>query len=231
MRSAKMQKLRSVSRFLHAGVLVSIVLLLAACGVESRNTPPASWPVVPASRDNKRPPIDPKVVREDVERHQRFGEVRKAACPRRILDRIEEYPPFPAINILEGLKYVTISDDTSRGKYEKVIELTDLGRRELASDLEEQANRYIITVARREYVPGLERYENAPRRDDRLVVSFQWKWKPLNALGERLTLWAPYSNRDEHGGRATYQRTADGWKLDDLWLDRNAVDYVWGVYK
>jgi hypothetical protein len=41
--------------------------------------------------------------------------LRKAACPRRIPDRVEERRPFPAIDILHGLQYVTISDDSSRG--------------------------------------------------------------------------------------------------------------------
>jgi len=120
---------------------------------------------------------------------------------------------------------------TARGSYEKVIELTDTGRQELANDLETTEDKYFITIARREYVPGLERFEKAPGRDDRLVVSFQWRWKPLNPLGERLDLRAPYSDRKEHGGRATYERNADEWKFAELWLDSDSKDYVRGLYK
>jgi hypothetical protein len=112
-----------------------------------------------------------------------------------------------------------------------VIELTGTGRQNLAKDLEEEPGRYVITIARREYLPGLERFEKAPRRDDRVIVSFRWKWKPLNPPGERLDLRAPYSDRTEHAGRATYVRAGDGWKLDELWLDRDARDYVRGIYK
>lgn len=218
-----------VTGVLRVSVFLPILLIFcAAC------TPKISDPArdgVPGNSAKKPQPIAPSVVQEDVEQQAAFQEVRKAACPRRIPDRIEARPPFPAINILEGLQYVTISDDTSHGMYEKVIELTDTGRQTFASYLEEESERYIITIARREYLPGREQYENAPGRTDRIVVSFQWQWKPLNPLGERLNLWAPYSDRNEHQGRATYTQTGGVWKLDEVWLDRNHRDYVGGVYK
>ncbi|MBI4749632.1 MAG: hypothetical protein HY774_14180 [Acidobacteria bacterium] len=221
--------IRTITGFLRASVfLLTFLIFLAAC------TPKTSDPAgnaVPQNSAKKLQPIAPSVVQKDVEHQEAFQEVRKAACPRRIPDRIEARPPFPAINILEGLQYVTISDDTSQGMYEKVIELTDTGRQTFADQLEEEPNRYIITIAQREYLPGFERYENAPGRTDRIVVSFQWQWKPLNPLGERLNLWAPYSDRNEHQGRATYVETGGVWKLDEVWLDRNHRDYVGGVYK
>ena len=206
----------------------TIILLLTACGTKAPDTPDSASP---AGQGGERPPIALEVIRQDVEQHESFQQVRKAACPRRIPDRIEQFRPWPAINVLEGLKYATISDDSSRGIYEKVIELTDMGRQELANDLESTEDKYFITIARREYVGGLERFEKAPGRDDRLVVSFQWRWKPLNPLGERLDLRAPYSDRNEHGGRARYERNADEWKFAELWLDSDSKDYVRGVYK
>jgi hypothetical protein len=220
-----------VAGLLRASVFVLAIVLLAACNSKAPGTSGGASAKSPGSRSGERPPIDPEVVRQEVEQQESFKQLRKAACPRRIPDRQEERRPFPAINILEGLQYVRISDDSSRGSYEKVIELTDTGHRNLANDLEDEPERYLIRIARREYLPGLERFEKAPGRDDRLVVSFRWHWKPLNALGERLDLRAPYSDRTEHQGRATYMRSGDGWKLDDLWLDSNARDYVRGVYK
>ena len=207
--------------------IATLVLLLTACGTKAPNAPDGAS----QARDSERPPIALEVIRQDVEQHESFQQVRKAACPRRIPDRIEQFRPWPAINVLQGLKYATISDDSSRGTYEKVIELTDMGRQELANELETTEDKYFITIARREYVPGLERFEKAPGRDDRLVVSFQWRWKPLNPLGERLDLRAPYSDRKEHGGRATYERNADEWKFAELWVDSDSKDYVRGVYR
>jgi hypothetical protein len=214
----------------------TVLLLFIACSTKSPeakapDTPDIGNRILRANEGHKPLPIDPAVVRADVERHQSWGRLRKAACPRRILDRSEERPPFPAINLLEGLKYATITNDTSRGKYEQVIELTDLGRRTLAGFIEEEMERYIITLAKREYLPGMEHYEKAPKRDDAMIVSFEWRWKPLNTLGERFNLWAPLRDRNEHSGRATYVRTADGWKLEDVWLMWDHRDYVWGVYK
>ena len=217
---------------LPASMLVpTVLLLLTSCGSKPPDAPGGATPKSEARLGGELPPIDPELVREEVEQHERFGQLRKAACPRRIPDRIEQRHPFPAIDILEGLNYVTISDDSSRGIYEKVIELTDTGRRDLADYLEEEPNRYVITIAQREYLPGSERFKNAPGRDDRVFVRFRWQWKALNPLGERLNLSAPYSDRLEHEGRVTYQRTGEGWSLDDLWLDRDGRDYVFGVYK
>lgn len=219
-------------RTLRAPLLLLSGLLAAGCGGRSPNGSPdagrAAAPSPPAPR-GERTPIDPGVVRADVEGHDDFGSPRKAACPRRIEDRHEERRRYPAIDVLEGLGYVTISDDTSRGAYEKVVELTDTGRRELGGDLEEDAERYVVTVARREYLAGSERFENAPNRTDRVVVSFRWRWKGTNALGERLDTSAPFSTRPEHQGRATYDRAGDGWALRELWLDRDGRDYTRGV--
>jgi hypothetical protein len=217
--------------FLRAGILLAALVLLNGCGASSR--PPVGNTGVDSqsSQAGAAAPIALQVLREDVEKQESFRQVRKAACPRRIPDRIEARPPFPAINILEGLRFVSVSDDSSRGLYEKVIDLTEAGRRELANDLEETPERYLITIARREYLPGMERFEYAPRDNDRLVVSFQWRWQGLNPLGERLNLEAPFSNRNEHQGRATYRRAADGWKFEELWLQSDNRDYVGGVYK
>jgi len=177
------------------------------------------------------PPIGPEVVRQDVEQHESWGQLRKAACPRRVIDRIEAMRPFHALSLMEGLRYVTITDDTSRGVYEKVVELTEVGRRDLSNNIEEEPGRYIIAIARREYLPGTERFEKCPRQDDCVLVDFKWKYKPLNAVGERIDLRAPHSDRVEHGGRSKYVRHTEGWKLEELWLQEDHRDYVRGVYK
>lgn len=216
-------------RFLRAALLFLSGLLAAGCGARSPHGSPEAGsdaaPAPPPPRD-ARTPVDPAVLRADVEGHEDFRSPRKAACPRRIPDRHEERRRHPAIDVLEGLGYVTISDDASRGAYEKVVELTDTGREELGGALEEDAERYVVTVARREYLPGSERFENAPGRTDRVVVSFRWRWKGINALGERLDMSAPFSTRPEHQGRATYERDGGGWRLREVWLDRDGRDYT-----
>lgn len=217
--------------FLRAPLLCLSGLLLVACGAKSpHGSPDAGSASVQRARLSEAiptpTPIEPGVVRADVEGDGDFRTVRKAACPRRIPDRHEERRGYPAINILEGLDYVTISDDSSRGMYEKVIELTSTGRQDLSNDLEEQAEQYVITIARREYLAGTERFEYAPNRTDRLVVSFRWRWKGINALGERLNMDAPWSNRPEHQGRATYDRVGEGWQLQEIWLDHDARNYL-----
>jgi hypothetical protein len=109
------------------------------------------------------------------------------------------------------------------------MELTPLGRQALGPHLREEAERYVVTLAEREYVAGSERWEWAPNRKDRLSVDFDWRWKPLNEVGARLTMTAPHSTREEHPGRAWYQRDGDGWRSDDVWISDDARDYTWKV--
>jgi hypothetical protein len=179
--------------------------------------------------ERKPPPIAPETVRADVERQESWGQVRKAACPRRLPDRIEQLNRWHALSILHGLKYVTVTDDTSLGTYDKVITLTPAGRQVFREDLVEEANRYVISIARREYLPGLERFEPCAKRDNCIVVGFRWQWKGLNPLGDRIDLSAPFTTRPDHEGRATYVRTGDGWKLEDVWLQWDHRDYMHGV--
>jgi hypothetical protein len=219
-----------VADLLRTGLPI-ILLLFAACSSKAPGEFDRTRRESQTKQEDKRPPIAPEVVREKVEQQENFKQVRKAACPRRIPDRIERRAPFPAIDVLHGLQYVTITDDSSRGIYEKVIELTGPGRLDLARHLEEQTERYIITIGQREYLPGSETFDYPYGRDDRLFVSFRWQWKALNPLGERLTLWIPYSGRTYLHGRATYARTANGWKFEDVWLESSGADYVGGLYK
>jgi hypothetical protein len=209
--------------------LAIALLLLTACRPPETGTPRSrSKPKPPAA---PRTPIEAARVQKDVEESSDFQKVRKAACPRRVLDRDEQMRPFPAFALLKNLSYATVSDDTSRGVYEKTIELNDSGRAALGPFLEEEAERYVITVARREYVAGREQFDFAPGNPDRLFVEIFWRWKPINRLGEGLDMWTPEGDGPEHHGRATYDRTSAGWNLAELWLDRNNRDYVGGVYR
>lgn len=212
-------------------VFATVILFLTVCSTKAPSSGGNTGSESQETPGEKRPPIALKVVQGDVERHAKWGELRKASCPRRIADRSEARRPFPAIDILHGLQYVTISDDSSGGAYEKVIELTSTGRRNLANNIKEESAGYIIDIAQREYLPGFEQFDTAAGRDDGIIVSFRWRWRPLNALGERLNLSAPSSDRAEHQGRATYVRAGDEWKLKDLWLQENARDYKGGLYK
>lgn len=213
-----------------ASMLAASVLLLAGCGAETpdeaASTTAAKAEAAPQSDSH---PIPAAVVQQNVERHRDFQKKRQAACPRRLPDRHEELRRFPAIAILEGLGYATVANDSSRGTYDKVIELTGTGRIGMMNHVSMEGDRYVITIAEREYVAGSERYNEAPGRSDRMFVEFRWRWRPLNPLGERLTLDAPYSGQKEHPGRATYTLTAGSWKLTELWLDHDNRDYTRGV--
>ena len=174
-------------------------------------------------------PVDYATVRRDVEALERWRQPRKGACPRWIVDRSEERRLHPLIDVMQGLKYVTVSDGQLYGKYVKSMELTPLGRQALGARLVEEDERYVVTIAEREFAAGSERWSWAPNRQDRLEVEFSWVWKPLNEVGARLTMTAPHSIRDEHFGRVWYQRDGDGWRLDDVSISDDARDYLWRV--
>jgi hypothetical protein len=135
---------------------------------------------------------------------------------------------YPAVGVLEGLGYIKITDGIAYNMYVKNMEITEAGRRELGRYLEEQAERYVITIARREYLAGTEKFEILPHLD-RLVGHFQWRWVPLNGLGERLTLVPPSLHRGEYGGFVTYSRTGNGWTLDKVFLNSQDKDYMYRV--
>jgi DNA-binding PadR family transcriptional regulator len=171
-------------------------------------------------------PVAYTVVRSDVEALQSWSELRQGAMPRTVVDRIEERRLYPLIDVMQGLKYVTVSDGVSQGNYAKVMEPTPEGRQALGAHLSEEGERFVVTLAGREFVEGSERWSWAPNRKDRFSVDFQWRWKPLNAVGERLTMGTPQSFRNELPGRAWYQQTADGWQVDDVWLSTDTRDYM-----
>ena len=110
--------------------------------------------------------------------------------------------------------------------YVKNMEITGAGRLGLGSDLEEEAERYVITIASREYLPGTEQFEIRPGTNQ-LVAHFKWRWKPLNVLGERLTL-GPEFDRSQYGGFATYTRAGGEWTLDKMFLNTDDRDYMRG---
>ena len=231
-----------------AGLLARVVVAAAlAASVTSCRERPGRFEVEPEQDDRPGPrivtvpytvaklpprppsPVDYAIVRRDVEALEHWAQPRKGACPRSILDRSEERRLYPLIDVMQGLKYVTVSDGQLYGNYAKVMELTPLGRQALGAQLVEEAERYVVTIAEREFVAGSERWSWAPNREDRLEVEFSWRWKPLNEVGARLTMTAPHSVRDEHFGRVWYQRDGDGWRMDDVSLSDDARDYMWRV--
>jgi DNA-binding PadR family transcriptional regulator len=179
--------------------------------------------------NGKRSPIEAARVWADVEQQETFLQQRGAACLKEIDDRIEELRRYPTCELLEGLKYATLTNTTMRGRYVKAVALTDEGRSALAADLDDRGDRLVFAVAKRELARGYVRFESAPGREDRIVVTFNWRWKPVNALGKGLDLRDIYSGRDEHQGRATYDRTEAGWALVELWLDKATKNYMSGV--
>lgn len=206
-----------------------VVILLCACSSETNEPPVGETATSAGEAAEAESPIDPATVQEHVEQHESFAELKQAAVPRRVPDRGEERRRYPAIDILKGLDYITISDDSSRGAYEKVIELSGTGRMELLNEFEEEEDRYVIDVAQRAYVAGSERFDSPHGKEDEvLTVSFRWKWDPLNELGKRLNLRANDSRDDLHQGRATYVRSGDDWVLEKVWLDSSGRDYVRG---
>ena len=84
----------------------------------------------------------------------------------------------------------------------------------------------MFAVAKRELKREYVRFAMAPGREERLVVTFNWRWAPINGLGKGLNLRGLHSGVDQHQGRATYDRTADGWTLAELWLDSDTKNYM-----
>jgi hypothetical protein len=211
--------------------MVGIVMPLAGCGLSPSTSrggasiapddaPPASVP----AQTGERPPIPPAVLRELAEGHEEWSRPRKARCPRQLPDRHEDMDRYPAISVLQGLNFITVADGTARGMYVKNMQITDAGRLALGGDLEETADWYVVTVARREYLPGFEKFEIQPDRD-RLVAYFRWRWRALNPLGERLNLRPPSSSNDYYDGFATYTHAAGGWTLEKVYLNGEGGDF------
>jgi hypothetical protein len=214
-----------------ARLCLASVLLLAACRPDARKKKDeiqvAKLPPSTMMPNGRISPIDSARLATDVRQHQSFQETRSALCLRDLPDRNEVVSRYPACGVLEGLKYATVRDDASRGSYMKVFELTGEGRQALGADLQDQGDRYVVAVARPELLMGRRlQFENAPNREDRVLVTFYWRWAPLNALGKGLDLGSNVYHRDEHQGRATYDQTSDGWTLAELWLDSDTRDYM-----
>jgi hypothetical protein len=214
-----------------ARVPLACMLLAAACRPDAHRAkdevqvaqlaPSTTMP------NGKQSPIDSSRLVTDVRQHETFNQTRSALCLRDLPDRNEVVSRYPACGTLASLKYATVRDDASRGSYMKVFELTGEGRQALGADLQDQGDRYIVAVAKPELLTGRRlQFENAPNRDDRVTVTFYWRWAPLNALGKGLDLGSSVYHRDEHQGRATYDQTGDGWALTELWLDSDTKDYM-----
>lgn len=217
-----------------ARLLTASALLLAACHNDApksvRDAEVSVAKIDNARMPNGKPsPIEASRVWADVEQHEKFQQQRGAACPKEMDDRIEVLRRYPTCQLLEGLKYATLTNGTSAGRYVKTVALTDEGRTALAADLEDRGDRLVFAVAKRALAREYVRFDTAPGREDRIVVTFNWRWTPVNALGKGLDLRAIYSGRDEHQGRATYDRIADAWTLSELWLDSDTKNYMSGV--
>jgi hypothetical protein len=212
-------------------ILLSSVLLVTACRHDARKQKDeiqvAQLPPSTMMPNGKISPVTPERVVEDVKNHGTFQQTMRAMCPRELPDRIEEIRRHPPCEMLEALKFATMTSGTSRGSYVKTFELTSEGRTALGADLQDQGDKYIVAVARPELLTGRRlQFENAPNREDRVAVTFYWRWAPINALGKGLDLGSSVYHRDEHQGRATYDQTADGWTLVELWLDSDTKDYM-----
>ena len=206
--------------------LATITLLLSACHLGGSDAPRSAGNEGAPVKAGSSHEIDPERVRTDVEADENFESPLRALCPRRIPDRIEERRAYPMIDLMHGLGYVAISDDSSHGSYEKVMEVTDAAMRDLGDDLEQDEDRYVVTLADREYVQDSEQYDHPPGRDDRVLVNFRWFWRPRNGLGERITNWTANTKSPELQGRATYSRTGAEWILDDVWVQSDSRDYM-----
>ena len=209
-----------VARCARAGVLALAGLLpLAACGGGMPNPPGGNRSATQSTRRDEPTPIDPEVVREDVESDEGWAKLRQAGCPREVDDRHEEIDRYPAIHVMKSLGYVTVTDGISYNKYVKKMEITSEARQQLGEYLREEGDYYVVDLAEREYMPGREEYEPLPRDPRRLMVEFKWKWKPLNPLGEIMGLWREGKDVNEYYGRAQYVRAGDGWKLEKITLE------------
>lgn len=212
--------------FLASLLALVIPLSLASCKDQVRNFPVGSRPENQMNSSAARPLIDPEFVRREIERHGDYKKLLKTFCPRRVIDRHEEMRRYPAIDVLHRLKYATVTDDTSRRMYEKVIEFTFEGRRVFANYTKEESDRYIITLARREYLTGSEKMSKSPKNDDLAFVNFRWQWKALNPLGKILSVRSEWRDSEELSGWARFQRTAEGWRLIKLDFEDDHQNYL-----
>jgi hypothetical protein len=210
----------AVARCLRAGALALAALLpLAGCAGKGSDAPGENRSAGQSPQRDERPPIDPDVVREDVESDEEWRKLRQAGCPREVDDRREEMDRYPAIHVMQSLGYVTVTDGVSYNRYVKKMELTPEAYQQLGEDLREDGDYYVVDLAEREYMPGREEYEPLPKDPNRLTVEFKWKWKPLNPLGDIMGLWREGVDTNEYYGRARYVKVGDGWKLESITLE------------
>jgi hypothetical protein len=214
-------------------LLAASALVFGACRPDARKATPAGEVGVTQSGhpmpDGKGSPIEASRVWADVEQHPTFQQQRGAACPKQLPDRSEEMRRYPTCQLLANLKFATLTAGASSGQHMKTVELTTEGRAALAADLDDRPDRLVFAVAKKELKRENVRFAAAPGRDDRVVATFYWRWAPINALGKGLNLRGMYSGVDQHQGRATYDRTAAGWALVELWLDSDTRNYMSGV--
>jgi len=175
------------------------------------------------------PSISAETVRQAVERNASFTELKRAVCPKRLPDLYREIEAYPAIAALQSLQYVTVTNDSSRGTYDKVIEVTPAGRFELMDDLRDEGEQYVIKIARRKYVIGSEHVAGLNGQGqlgaNDAEVRFSWTWQPLNKAGSRFTLMPLRSDNVYHGW-ATFKKGETGWTLLNLKLEDDQRDYM-----
>jgi hypothetical protein len=167
-------------------------------------------------------------VHEAIERHPAFSETKKAILPRRLSDHGDR-DRYPAIHALVTLGYITVTEDSSLGTIDLVIESTPDGRLQLMEDLREDATHYVVSLARREYLPDTEHVNIDRTTADKASVQFKWRWQATNKAGEaldRVSNPSSWDNEARFRGVATFTRARGEWRLDHIDWHDESVDLM-----
>ena len=123
-------------------------------------------------------------IRRDIEAQTSFQQAKVLTVPKKFRDFQEDYSQYPLIEIMQGKNYLLITEPYAPfNRIDRSAELTSLGRKFIGNYVQEDSDKYSITIARKK----IERINHSIRfgPDNRfLAVSFEWTWEPVNDLGQ-----------------------------------------------
>ena len=175
----------------------------------------------------EKPSLIPQdLARRLIEEHPKFQEKKQAAAPWRLPDNYDTIAQYPLVSAMQRAGYllqIHTPHDTWRN-----YELTSVGRQALAGELREEAERYVVNIARRKLVSPVE---TSRESDGSLSLKFEWKWEPLHAAGREMDLRLRGWNLSRLPGHAKVVRRGPLHEVAqiELWASSER-DYMRPIY-
>lgn len=200
-------------------LLVPVVLLLHPLWVRgtSHGYPKPVWVDPDAARF--RGVLTPDQAEAIILKDPFFAETKRGVLPKRVPDSDEQvrYPVFMALRAQDALR---LTSDTSRNRYELLVELKPEVRARLEGPFDELQDNYILTLARRSVRwvnidPPPNSYPT--KFPGKVVARFEWWWKPMPYFYDIHLL--PDNGISAFRCEAAFDRDGDYWKIVGLSCD------------